>query len=77
MSYVHRKRIKGGGKGKNNEPLIFANAGHFRDMLGVLNSIELKPQKEEEDNDEVQIPPQAYEQLSLFSEVYRFKTFFL
>ena len=71
-----QKKNKRGGKGKNNEPLIFANAGHFREMLEVLNSIELKPQEEEEDNDEVQIPPQAYEQLSLFSEVYRFKTFF-
>ena len=45
-------------------------------MLGALNSIELKPQEEEEDNNEVQIPPQAYEQLSLFSEVYRLKTLF-
>ena len=44
-------------------------------MLGVLNSIELKPQEEEEDNDEVQIPPQAYEQLSLFSDL-SFQNFF-
>ena len=47
-------------------PLIFANAGQFWELLESLNSIELNPQEEEMDNDEVQIPPQVYRQLSLF-----------
>ena len=61
-----RKKTKRGGKEENNVPLIFSNSGYFQEMLGILNSIELKPPEEEEDNDEVQIPPQAYEQLYLF-----------
>ena len=53
-------------KKKNKVPLIFSNAGQFRELLESLNSIDLNPQEEEMDNDEVQIPPQVYQQLSLF-----------
>ena len=64
--FLKKKRNKRGGKKKNKVPLIFANAGQFRELLESLNSIELNPQEEEMDNDEVQIPPQVYQQLSLF-----------
>ena len=61
-----KKKNKRGGKNKNKEPIIFANAGRFRELLEAFNSIALKPQEEEMDNDEVQIPPHVYQQLSLF-----------
>ena len=53
-------------KKKNKVPLIFSNADQFRELLDSLNSVDLKPEEEEMDNDEVRIPPQVYRQLSLF-----------
>ena len=53
-------------KKKNKVPLIFSNAGQFRELLESLNSIDLNPEEEEMDSDEVRIPPQVYRQLSLF-----------
>ena len=64
--FLKKKRNKRGGKKKNKVPLIFANAGQFWELLESLNSIELNPQEEKMDNNEVQIPPQVYQQLSLF-----------